>query len=168
MKVLRHGKYNATEFASFVVKKCKSDNRTIDHLKLQKILYFIALEWFKVFREYPYKQEMEMWKLGPVIRDVYGDYRSNGSLAIKEPATKMIFENGKFAMSSIPSVQLEGREKLLVEKVIEKYSPEKSFDLVNLTHQHTPWKENEKEILANSSADLKYTEEDFKKIIKEC
>lgn len=158
------GKYNALNVAAYIIDKFKKKGASLDHLKLQKLLYFIAVKWIGKFAEYPYEQPTEMWKLGPVIREVYGEYRSNGSGDITKPATTLIFNNGKikFEEASLPNFSAE--ESDLVDNVIFQYGPLNSFELVDLTHTHTPWANNEEAIKENSEK-LFYSYEDFVDII---
>lgn len=158
---------DAKNMASSIIKKSNENNIRLDHLKLQKLLYFIALEWVKVFDQYPYKQKTEMWKLGPVINDVYSDYRNSGSLQITKPATTLqTLANGKIILDETLSCDLNEVQEKLVSDVILKFGKKDSFTLVDITHRHKPWKINEDDII-NRRVKIKYTLDDFKSVIKE-
>ncbi|MGR6899530.1 Panacea domain-containing protein [Rummeliibacillus sp. BSL5] len=159
------GKYNASYVAAYIVKKFNKNGDNLDHLKLQKLLYFIALRWIDEFEEYPYKQPIEMWKLGPVIRDVYSEYRSNGSGPISKPASAFIFEDGKFRLDEVPAADFTREEVRLVERVVQKYGHWGSFELVDETHEHEPWKRNEKKINKNDGRVIEYSSDDLEEII---
>lgn len=155
---------DARNMASTIIGLSKDKGIYLDHLKLQKLLYFVALEWVKEFKKYPYKQDIEMWKLGPVINDVYSDYRNNGSSEIVSPA--ILFQtlpNGQMFIGATLPCDLNECEKELVNKVLDVLGDKKSFDLVNITHEHDPWKRNEKNIIQRK--EIKYTLNDYEEII---
>lgn len=157
---------DAKNMASTIIKMSREKGIYLDHLKLQKLLYFVSLEWVNNFGEYPYIQNTEMWKLGPVINDVYSDYRSFGSSQIESPATTFqILQNGEFLLGETVHCDLDINQEYLVSQVLDEYGRKDSFDLVNITHEHGPWKRNEKDIIQRKT--IEYTLEDYKEILSE-
>lgn len=161
------GKYNASNVAAYIINKFNEKGDSLDHLKLQKLLYLIAVKWVGEFKEYPYRQPTEMWKLGPVIREIYGEYRSNGSGNIKSPATNLSFKDGKIKLEEATSPDFSENEMALVDQVISLYGKRNSFDLVDLTHTHNPWKNNEDKIKRNDGELLEYSYNDFEEILQQ-
>lgn len=161
MKENKNGKFDALEVAAYIVKKMNEEKESLDHLKLQKLLYFITLEWVREFDSYPYKQATEMWKLGPVIREVYSEYRTNGYGQISEPATRLSFEGGGIQFVMYEPANFDEQEQRLVCGVIQKFGGKNSFELVDITHEHEPWKRNEKEIKSIVKSELEYSFDDF-------
>lgn len=167
MRENKSGKYDALEVASYIVTKMNEAKEYLDHLKLQKLLYFIAIGWVKEINEYPYEQATEMWKLGPVVRSVYSEYRTNGYGQISEPATKLSFEDGVIKSVKCEPAVFSESEQLLVDKVIQKFGSMNSFDLVDITHEHDPWKRNEKAIKSIVKSEIEYSFEDFLQVSKQ-
>lgn len=158
---------DAKNMAAYIIEKSKEKKFNLDHLKLQKLLYFIALEWIRKFEKYPYQQKIEMWKLGPVIADVYSDYRTSGSSKITKVATTLAFtSDGGFKIKEIEPSNLSEIEEETVSNALTKYSNLGSFELVNLTHTHKPWKDNEDKIL-NRVEKICYNDNDYNTIIRE-
>lgn len=162
MKENKNGRFDASEVAAYIVQKMNEEEGYLDHLKLQKLLYFITLQWVKEYNEYPYKQATEMWKLGPVVRSVYSEYRSNGYGQIFEPSSHLSFEDDCLIFSKRKPASFSTEEKDLVDRVIEKYGKMNSFELVDITHEHEPWKDNEKVINSMIKSEIEYTFEDLK------
>lgn len=157
---------NAKNMASTIIKFSQEKGIYLDHLKLQKLLYFVALKWVDEFNEYPYEQQIEMWKLGPVIKDVYAEYKYNGSGEITSVSKQPKFEDGTIIFKEIDICELKQCEQDLVEKIVETKGKQNSFDLVDETHEHSPWKKNELEIVENRNT-ITYNLADFLKIIEE-
>lgn len=95
-------------------------------LKLQKILY-LAQGWSFVWDNKPlFKEEFEAWQYGPVSTEVYSEFR-------------------KYGRGEIPAYEgsscLEDREaRETLDAVWRDYASYSAFELVDLTHSQTPWK----------------------------
>ena len=164
MALNKNGEFDASEVAAYIVAQFNEKGMYLDHLKLQKLLYFICLDWIKEYQTYPYKQAIEMWKLGPVIRSVYSEYRTNGYNQIAEVPSSLKFSDQGITYKKNTPANFSTQEKSLVDKVIERLGKKNSFDLVDLTHEHGPWSRNEK--LINSGVySIEYEFEDFLEII---
>ncbi|WGF40224.1 MULTISPECIES: Panacea domain-containing protein [Lysinibacillus] len=166
MTLNKNGRFNASEVAAYIVQKFNEKGMYLDHLKLQKILYFITLDWVREYGEYPYKQATEMWKLGPVVRSVYSEYRTNGYSQIVEQPTTLIVNNDGMRFGKHEVANFDLPESALVDKVISKYGEMNSFDLVDITHDHSPWKRKEEDIRSGVS-NIEYTFDDYQEAINE-
>lgn len=95
-------------------------------MKLQKLLFF-SFGWYagktsnRLFIE-----DFEAWPYGPVIPEVYRNYREWGADVIREDGRK-IHLGDKEADS-------------LVDSVVEQYGVSSDFSLSNITHEKkSPW-----------------------------
>ena len=95
-------------------------------LKLQKILY-LAQGWSFVWDDKPlFEEEFEAWQYGPVNTAVYSQFR-------------------KYGRDEIPRVEgsscLEDQDAIdTLNAVWREYAGYSAFELVELTHSQTPWK----------------------------
>lgn len=71
---------NVQDLAEYIITKCTVDNRPITNLQLQKILYFIQVEFLQNFNQPAFNEEIEAWKFGPVVPEVY--YRYSGYVGL--------------------------------------------------------------------------------------
>ena len=95
----------------------------ISHLKLQKLLYY-AQSAFLTLQDKPlFSNDIVAWTHGPVIEEIYHEYKKYGSGDIKE------FEKVNIDKET---------EKILVEvyNIFGEYS---AWGLRNLTHIEKPW-----------------------------
>lgn len=156
--------YNAVNVASNIINKMREKSLPLDHIKLQKLLYFFAVERFKLNRELSFEQHLEKWKLGPVVRDVYNEYKFKGSSLIDEPTFKFTFTNGSFTSSKIEPEVLNEADEVILDEIIDKYGSLGSFRLVDITHEEDVWKEA-KPMIEKREENLFYTIDDFNRII---
>lgn len=77
-------KYTAREIAHYVIDTCTRDGRAISNLQLQKILYFVQLEYCKQAGSLLFADEFEAWQYGPVLPDVYDEYSFFGGMRVEK------------------------------------------------------------------------------------
>jgi uncharacterized phage-associated protein len=99
----------------------------IDHLKLQKLVYFSQAMRLAAYDEKLFDEEIEAWPLGPVVSSVYHAFKPNADRNITK-------EQGSFE-----GIDEETREYL--RQVWLEFGKYSSIQLVNITHKHQPWKE---------------------------
>ncbi len=117
--------YSASLIAKYIINYCNTMGKTISNLRLQKILYFVQAE-FLVSKGSPcFQDEIYAWDLGPVVPDVYREYKIFGSSAI--PAFRDIL------------FQISEDDKELIDGVVNECNKYSSYTLVQMTHEQTPW-----------------------------
>ena len=75
MKVQIGTEYCAMEIAEYAVSRRYRHNTPISNLQLQKILYFLQVIHASETGELLFADQFEAWPYGPVIRDVYVEFR---------------------------------------------------------------------------------------------
>lgn len=115
----------AGDVSKYIVEYAYDNGSSVSNLQLQKILYFLWIDFYKEFKEYLFKDPFEAWALGPVIRNVYYDFCSFGSMTILP------------FIAGIDNVQLSCLEDRLpfVNKSIDKYIKKSASELVGLSHE---------------------------------
>lgn len=66
--------YQAVEVAKHIVTYSNQQNKPVSNLKLQKILYFTWIGYFKKTRNYLFDDEFCAWGFGPVVPAVYRNF----------------------------------------------------------------------------------------------
>ena len=74
--------YNASDIAKYIISYCSSKNMPISNLKLQKVLYFTWVDYYRETGTALFLDDICAWQLGPVVPDVYYDYCSYGGRPI--------------------------------------------------------------------------------------
>lgn len=113
-------KYTALDIAKYILNKCYEDNVYISNLQLQKILYFLQVEYLKKHNTTLFDDNIEAWHYGPVISVVYNEYSGYGGLKIEEYYKEL----------SPLSIDLS-----LVDEIIEDCREKPPWVLVDETHR---------------------------------
>ncbi|MEG3835585.1 MULTISPECIES: type II toxin-antitoxin system antitoxin SocA domain-containing protein [unclassified Microcoleus] len=117
---------SALEVARYFL--CRVDREagdTISPLKLQKLVYY-AQAWSLVFRSQPlFDQDIEAWVSGPIVRDVWDEYKAYKYSDIPAP-------------DNLES-EFDEDEIEVLEEVWNAYGELSAKHLAELTQSETPW-----------------------------
>lgn len=124
------------DLTNHIIAVANDNKKTITNLQLQKILYFVLRNSVpfigKKLAEKTYDEKFLVWKYGPVLKTQYDRFNSYGSSPILED-----FQ------------QLEVFQSL--NAYILKLLDLDVFKMVNASHTHKFWKENQDKILFGRS-----------------
>ncbi len=123
--------YPAQTIANYLIWRVNSDEEygeKITNLKMQKLLYYaqgfhLAWRGMQLFDE-----SIEAWAHGPVVPDVYYEYRDNGSRPIPTP-------------DDFDPESIDVETQTVLEEVYSVYGQFSAWGLRNLTHEEAPWKD---------------------------
>ena len=120
--------YSAQSIARYIIQRCNEQNTPISNLKLQKLLYFVQAE-FLVARNRPcFAEEIEAWDFGPVVPEVYQEYKIFGGANIPV-----------IGRMSRPVIISRDDQKL-IDGIIDECAQYSASTLVDITHRQHPWK----------------------------
>lgn len=123
---------SALDVAKYFLQKANNDGDLITNLKIQKLLFY-AQAWHLVNFNVPlFKEEIEAWNLGPVIREVYDAFRVYGATPIKYEETGRETE------------VFTDEQKNYLDEFYDIFSKFSAHELVNMSHSEPPWKEGVK------------------------
>ena len=71
--------YSAKAIANYFLRRAKDDGRTLDHLQLQKLVYFAHAVYFNQMKEPLIVDPVFAWKHGPVIQTLYDELKCYGN-----------------------------------------------------------------------------------------
>jgi len=121
-------KYSALDVAKYIVNYAINDLKLpITNLKLQKILYFIQLDFLDEMGDTLFTNDIEAWKYGPVVSRTYSHYRKYSDLPITD--------------TFLPRTTFSRSEDLIIKRVVREYIRINEWELVKITHEEGPWKE---------------------------
>lgn len=114
----------------------------ITNKKLQKLLYYVEA-WSLVYHSSLVEEDFEAWVHGPVIPDVYQQFKGFGYSAIKNE-----YIEGQTASEKMRHLlgasNLVQEQKDLLFAVLNKYGSLTSFQLETLSHSELLWIEARK------------------------
>lgn len=166
-------KYTAMDVANYIVNYAnntlKASNLT--PIKLQKILYYVYVNCLVKQDTKLFNQSIEKWKFGPVVSDVYHNFKMFGTSHIDSTISTFEvdnLENGGFSVSEVPfdpeKIKLPENVLKIIHATIRELIDVDPFKLVEDTHKEEPWKRMEKDILKGVRG-LVYTDEEIKKYL---
>lgn len=116
--------YSAMEVANFIIDTCTRSKDPVSNLRLQKLLYFLWLDFYRETHRYIFLDNMQAWQLGPVVPEVYYEYCAYGGKPIN-----LLWET---------SISLTDRD--ITKEIIEKYRLVPVSELIQRTHKpDTAW-----------------------------
>jgi len=147
--------YKPSHVANSFLVRANKEGIEIDHLKIQKLVYFFH-GWFLAVRNDPGVGEyFEAWRYGPVLPSLYQAFKTNGSRPIEGYATDLDQETGEYRALMISSEDKRFTE--VFEPVWERYKGLGGLQLSSLTHATgTPWR------LARDRGDVYVSNEDIR------
>lgn len=128
------GKQKVLDVCNYVILKCKEilNNKgelgdyDVTNMKLNKLLYFIQLESLRKFNKPIVSNYFKAWEHGPVHLTVYHEYKS--------------YQNQPIPQSESVTSMLTKSEKELINSILDKYARKSAYELREITHQQSPWK----------------------------
>lgn len=120
---------SALDVARFFVERAnaEADDNDMTHLKLQKLCYYAEGFSWAVLGRPLFRQPLEAWREGPVVREVYNAYRQYGSARITE-----VQGGGRITDQDALDI---------MEAVYDYYGQFSAWTLRNRTHREPPWLE---------------------------
>lgn len=112
------GRMSAIELAKYVVTKCVKDDQPISNLQLQKILYYIQKDYLSR-SDLAFSDEIEAWKFGPAVREVYYWFCGFGAMPIR----------------AVYDVSISSADTKKVDPIVEEKRSKSPWDLVEETHK---------------------------------
>lgn len=133
--------YNAMDIASYIINKSIDMNSPVSNLKLQKLLYYIQAVFLIKKGEPAFGESIAAWKYGPVVENVYYQFRSYVNNEIKDRVLQR--NNGVLKGEGEdynPENIIMKEDQNLIDNVLESYMNFSGTDLIRKTHQEDPWK----------------------------
>lgn len=132
----------AVDIARYIINKCHENDFLISNLKLQKLLYFAQGYSLALNDEPLFKEEIEAWDFGPVVPEVYREFKMFGANEIPEIKTyydtnfdsDTFLEEVEFTTDIFSEVQ-----KVIMDAVIKQLGRFSANRLVTITHEQAPW-----------------------------
>lgn len=111
----------AITVTKYILLKAKENEKIVSNLKLQKMLYFIDLEYIKKNNKKLIDESFEAWPHGAVIKSIYDQFKIFGANNIRL---------NDYEISKEDKDILDGLEWCVLE-----YLKWKPWDLVELSHK---------------------------------
>lgn len=121
--------YSALTIAKWFIAWAEAEGEELSNLKLQKLLYYAQGHHLAKRHTRLFSDQIQAWSHGPVVPDVYHEYKGCGSATIELP------DDDPFTWDDVDT-ETAG----LLSKVWNTYGGFSAGRLRNMTHLEPPWK----------------------------
>lgn len=132
------GKASALDVANYFLELAEADEKSVDPMKLQKLLYY-AQGWALVENDGMglFEEPIEAWTWGPVVHLVWKAHPGSRPIHLDE----YLYD-------------LDDDDKAIIAEVWESYKRYSSTELSDMTHHERPWLEARKNLRKDVSSDV--------------
>ena len=114
--------YSAMAVANYVINKSYESNHSVSNLQLQKLLYFMWIDYYKETGKTLFWDPICAWQFGPVVPEVYYEYCVYGGRPINIQCETEICESDEPVLDSIMNKYVNIPVNILVEMTHKKNS----------------------------------------------
>lgn len=116
--------YSAISVAKRIVTYCNQKGRPVSNLKLQKLLYYVWIGYYRQNSTELFFENMHAWQLGPVVPSVYYEFSPYAGMPIRQ----------NYADECSPE------DTVIIDKIVNDYIDYSAAELVSMTHEKgKPW-----------------------------
>ena len=119
------------------------EGEDVTNLKVQKLAYYAQGFYLALFDKPLFNENIEAWAHGPVVPELYHEFKVYGKKPI--PAAVKFNEYTRMTKAEIAHV----------EEIYEVFGQFSAWKLRNMTHEESPWLNNEETASIISKDELK-------------
>ncbi len=150
-------KLDSVELATYILAKL---GQPTNHLKMQKLVYYVEAYHLSYFNESIIKDEFEAWVHGPVVRKIWKRF-CNKSAPLYDQIRLDTYESMKI-MGEVES-KINDEQFDLIENIISSLGAKSGYYLECMTHEELPWKEARKNLPSEARSSRKISKETMRK-----
>lgn len=137
--------YKVMDVAQFMINYSVDNNQTITNLKLQKLLYYVQAAFLVEKDEPCFEESIVNWRHGPVVSDVYNEFKNYASSGIDylgQYTTVEVTKDFKLKtkINSYDENPIRECDGNIIKKVLKAYKDVDPWEMVDRTHQEDPWR----------------------------
>lgn len=135
--------YDVLDVARYIINYGSKHECNISNLRLQKILYFVQVTFYMIKGEPCFNEDIEAWDFGPVVPEVYHEYKRYGRNEIPHIGEYIDFSKGVWEATEMVYNEdiIDERDRDLINEVIDSARQYSTNELVEITHDQSPWKD---------------------------
>lgn len=118
--------YKAMDVAHYIIKREYDKDRPVSNLQLQKLLYFIQGYFYACGEDGCFEDKIEAWDFGPVIPNVYREYKKYGSCIIMDVPKNYV-------------CGISNNHRNMIDDVLDLCASKTNSELVAISQSQKPW-----------------------------
>jgi uncharacterized phage-associated protein len=133
--------YPVVAIVDWFIRRNQSDQMSLTHLKIQKLLYFAQGHHLARFDEPLFDENFQAWRYGPVVVSVYHQLKDSGDNEIKTPLQDQTLKSVVSHAAPLAIDEDDWRTIEFLESFWPIYAPLKPWGLVSLANRDNgPWR----------------------------
>lgn len=155
--------FDVLRVSNLIIDTAKRNGQELTNLKLQKILFFLQGFYLYKYGDRLINGNFSRWQYGPVEKDAYEYFKSNGSSWLTDEAFNFSADTDTFKIISIHPISVAdiGNEKFTsLKTTLAELLEIPTWKLVELTHNDPSWSKYKDKIKQYSAPD--YTDDQIK------
>ncbi len=128
--------FTPSHVANFILTQAEGEGVPVTQLKLLKLVYLLY-GWVRaILDERLFDEDIQAWRLGPVVPSLYHEFKRFGS----DPITERSLCMDDDGIITVPSISGNHPVEMVMRKAWDVYKPFTAFALVNKTREpDSPW-----------------------------
>jgi len=144
--------YKVLDVARYIINYSNKKEYGVSNLKLQKLLYFVQAEFLAFTEEKSpcFFEEIEAWGFGPVVPEVYREFKQYGSSNI--PSVEkyyVVTEDWQVLEKRYDMECILVKDREVINQIVDGFCDYSATALVTITHGQTPWQDAYQEGMNN-------------------
>lgn len=132
-------KFHVSAVTNLIIDVANEVDINLTNLKLQKILFFINGMYYASRSDVLFEQEMRAWKYGPIIPEIYYEFKRFGSGSLNQTKS-CIFDDPEAQDASVLEISPKHDEYNVIDVACRLLLTKSASDLVNMSHgDDSPW-----------------------------
>lgn len=113
----------------------------LTQMKVMKLMYYAQGIMLAAYDKKLFSDDIVAWKYGPVVEKVHETYKGFREIVSLDDADE--FPVSEEVLNDFDFVTKDQDALIVLETVMEEYGDKSAIELMNMTHNETPWKTTE-------------------------
>lgn len=151
--------------ANFIIEIANKEKKSITNLKLQKVMFFLQGYCLSTYGTPLMKVKFSKWRYGPVQVCAYDEFKVYASAPIDHGISTPTKKGNEFIFSVESLEGITEKTKAELSNVVKKIMEKEPWELVDMTHNHSSWKNFRTDIMNRRADD--YTDDEIRSCYEE-
>ncbi|WP_273707117.1 Panacea domain-containing protein [Leuconostoc mesenteroides] len=131
----------------------------LTQMKVMKLMYYAQGIMLAAYDKKLFSDDIVAWKYGPVVEKVHETYKGFREIVSLEDDDE--FPVSEDVLSDFDLVTKDQDALIVLETVMEEYGDKSAIELMNMTHNETPWKTTDQSAVMSVDSIKKYFKENI-------
>lgn len=131
----------------------------LTQMKVMKLMYYAQGIMLAAYDKKLFSDDIVAWKYGPVVEKVHETYKGFREIvSLEDDDESPVSED---VLSDFDLVTKDQDALIVLETVMEEYGDKSAIELMNMTHNETPWKTTDQSAVISVDSIKKYFKENI-------